>query len=318
MKNINRTISIAPMMDYTDKHFRYFMRILHPQILLYTEMITTKAILYGNHLKLLSYSNSEHPLALQLGGSDPKELAKCCEIANQYNYDEINLNVGCPSSKVQSGKFGVCLMKEPETVAECVNAMQQVATAAITVKTRIGVDELDSYADLCNFISIVKQTDCRCFIIHARKAWLNGLSPKENRQIPPLKYSVVYALKQDFPELEIIINGGINSIDQVQQHLQHTDGVMVGRQACKQPFFMAELGNKFLSRHKITPKTAIKKYIPYMQSQIADGTRITPLIKPILGLNNGEQGAKKWRQFICTNTKKPTDLIQYLYDYSNS
>src|SRR5579871_4393516 len=220
---LERLVAIAPMMDWTDKHCRYFLRLLSKHVLLYTEMVTTDALLHGNSHKLLDYHFAEHPLALQLGGSDPKALAVCAKLAQTQNYREVNLNVGCPSDRVQAGRFGACLMAEPQLVAACVAAMRDAVSLPITVKTRIGIDERDSYAELCDFIATVHAAGCDVFIIHARKAWLQGLSPKENREIPPLRYDVVQRIKQDFPHLTIVLNGGIKNLQQAREHLQNVD-----------------------------------------------------------------------------------------------
>ena len=295
---INRKLSIAPMMDHTDRHCRYFLRLITRHTLLYTEMITATAILNGNRERLLAYSDSEHPLALQLGGSDPVELKQCATIAEDYGYDEINLNVGCPSDRVQTGSFGACLMAEPQLVAECIAAMQKVTTVPVTVKTRLGIDNHDSYDDLATFINRVSIAGCRTFIIHARKAWLKGLSPKENREVPPLNYSTVYQLKKDFPELEIIINGGFNRLEQIQEQYNYVDGVMIGRAAYHDPYLLAEVDRKIF-----TDKNAVKsrqhilsEFMDYVSRQLQQGVALNHMTRHILGLYQGQPGARAYRR----------------------
>lgn len=306
IKSYSHPISVAPMMDYTDRHFRYLLRLITRRALLYTEMITTEAILHGDCDYLLGYDATEHPLSLQLGGSDPKALAQCARIAQQYNYDEVNLNAGCPSDRVQSGRFGACLMKEPILVAECLSAMREVVNIPVTLKTRLGVDEIDSYDDLTRFIDIVASSGCNTFIMHARKAWLKGLSPKENRTIPPLRHEVVYRLKQDFPQLTIILNGGINSIEQIQSALQQLDGVMIGRHICQHPYFLVDTDRIFyddvyspLSRH-----TIVEQMLPYIQTQLQRGTRLQQIARHLLGLFHGTPNARQWRRYLSENAHK--------------
>jgi len=307
-------ISIAPMMEYTDRHFRYFARLITRRTLLYTEMITTQAILYGDRERLLAYHPAEHPLALQLGGSDPHALAQCAKIAEEFGYDEINLNVGCPSDRVQEGKFGACLMKEPALVADCVAAMKAVVNIPVTVKTRIGVDEFDSYEYLSNFIKCVAAADCEIFSIHARKAWLNGLSPKENRTIPPLKYAVAYQLKQDFPQLKIILNGGIDTIDAMQMHLEKVDGVMIGRQAYHHPYLLSVVDKLFYQDDAVplSRLEVIEKFLPYMEKQLSQGMRLTSLTRHVLGLFYSSKGANAWRRYISENAHKKGANIDVL------
>ena len=249
----DRRVSVAPMLDWTDRHCRFFLRLLTRHTLLYTEMVTTGAVLHGNRERLLAYDPAEHPLALQLGGSNPTDLARCARIAADLGYDEINLNVGCPSDRVQSGRFGACLMAEPLLVAECVAAMQAAVDLPVTVKTRIGIDDRDSYEELAEFVRCIALAGCRTLIIHARKAWLTGLSPKENRQIPPLRYDVVYRLKQDFSELRFILNGGVASIQQMAEHLALVDGVMIGRAAYENPYLLAEVDQRFFGTSQPIP-----------------------------------------------------------------
>jgi len=298
--SIDRTISIAPMMACTNRHYRMLMRQMTRHTLLYTEMVTTGAVLHGDRKKLLAYSSEEQPLALQLGGSDPNALAKSAEIAQQYGYNEVNLNVGCPSERVQSGRFGACLMKESELVAQCFSAMRHAVDIPVTVKTRIGVDEHDQYQDLYRFVECVAKAGCEVFIIHARKAWLNGLSPRENREIPPLRYDLVYRLKQDFPECEIIINGGIKTIEQMQTHLQHCDGVMIGREAYSNPTLFAEIDRAFFDAPDdvVGAHEVLRNYMPYVAKQLAQGVPLRPLIHHLIGLFQGMPGARLWRRYL--------------------
>lgn len=296
---LDRRVSIAPMMDCTDRHDRYFLRLISSAVLLYTEMITTGAILYGERDRFLKYNQSEHPLALQLGGSDPGDLARCAEIASEYGYDEVNLNVGCPSDRVQNGKFGVCLMKEPEVVAKCVRSMREAVDLPVTVKTRIGVDNCDSWDEFVHFIETVANGGCDTFIIHARKAWLNGLSPKENREIPPLCYEIVYRLKQKYPEFSISINGGIMTVAETATHLQHVDGVMIGRAAYQNPWFLSEIENEILNgTAPETREAVLDRYIEYVDRQIADGVPFYSMARHVLGLYKGMRGARLWRRYI--------------------
>src|SRR5690606_272739 len=244
-KNPSRTISVAPMMDWTDRHCRHFLRQISRHTLLYTEMVTSGAILHGPRERLLAFDPAEHPVALQLGGCDPAELAECVRIGAAYGYDEINLNCGCPSDRVQSGRFGACLMAEPALVAECVAAMRAAVNIPVTVKTRIGIDEFDSYEFLHAFVGQVAAAGCNIFIIHSRKAWLRGLSPRENREVPPLRYDVPARLKADFPQLQIVLNGGVKTLDDMQTHLRTFDGVMIGREAYSNPYLLAEVDRRF-------------------------------------------------------------------------
>jgi tRNA-dihydrouridine synthase A len=305
---LNR-FSIAPMLDWTDRHCRYFHRLLTKNTLLYTEMVTTGAILFGKG-DYLQYSTEEHPIALQLGGSDPVDLAKCARIAEDRGYDEINLNVGCPSDRVQNGRFGACLMASAQLVADCVAAMRAEAKIPVTVKTRIGIDDLDSYAFLCDFIETVQQTGCNTFIVHARKAWLSGLSPKENRDIPPLDYERVYQLKRDYPHLTIAINGGITDLAQAKHHLQYVDGVMVGREAYQNPYILAQVDAQLfadphpvLSRHE-----TVMQMLPYIDAHLQAGGYLSHITRHMLGLFQGVPGARAWRRHLSENaTRKGAD-----------
>lgn len=298
----NWQLCIAPMMAWTDRHYRYLMRLINPSVRLYTEMVTTGALIHSEPKRYLSFSPQEHPLALQLGGHDPKALAICAKMGEDFGYDEININIGCPSDRVSSGRFGACLMSEPFLVAECVAKMQEAVNIPVTVKTRIGIDECDDYAFLQKFIETVQQAPCHTFIIHARKAWLKGLSPKQNREIPPLNYDRVYQLKKDYPHLNIIINGGITTHEQVAQHLQHVDGAMIGRSAYENPFYWAQ--NKALSRKEI-----ILQYLDYMNIQAQNGHHIWPMARHLLNVFNGEPGARAWRRALSTEKIPPIALM---------
>jgi tRNA-dihydrouridine synthase A len=300
MTYLDRRLAVAPMLDYTDQHFRYFLRLLSRHTLLYTEMVTTGAVLRGDRERLLAYDPAEHPLALQLGGSDPGELARCARAAADFGYDEVNLNVGCPSDRVQSGRFGACLMAEPDLVADCVGAMRAAVALPVTVKTRIGIDDRDSYTELADFIGRVAAGGCEVFIVHARKAWLSGLSPKENREIPPLRYEVVHQIKRDFPGLTIILNGGLNDLDQVADQLQRVDGVMIGRAAYENPYLLADVDRRFFgvstpppSRHQV-----IRAFLPYIEKQLQRGTPLHGMSRHVLGLFQGIPGARAWRRHL--------------------
>ncbi|MCW8944139.1 MAG: tRNA dihydrouridine(20/20a) synthase DusA [Sedimenticola sp.] len=303
---LSRKLSVAPMLDWTDRYCRYFLRLISKHTLLYTEMVTTGALLHGDQPRHLDFDPAEHPVALQLGGSDPVELAACARLAEQWGYDEINLNVGCPSDRVQSGRFGACLMATPQIVADGVAAMIAAATLPITVKHRIGIDDLDSYEALVSFVSTVSEAGCNTFIIHARKAWLSGLSPKENREIPPLRYDIVHQIKQDFPHLEIIINGGITTLEQVQEQLKHVDGVMIGREAYQNPWILAEADRLLYgddhpipSRHQI-----IEQLMPFAVEQHAKGAPVNRISRHILGLFQGQPRARSWRRHISENAHR--------------
>lgn len=301
-------------MDWTDRHDRYFLRLFSRHTLLYTEMVTTGAIIHGDREYLLGFDNSEHPVALQLGGSTPAELAECSKIAQDWGYDEVNLNVGCPSDRVQNGAFGACLMAKPELVAECLNSMQQAVDIPVTVKHRIGIDDLDSYELLHRFVEIVSNAGCSTFLVHARKAILQGLSPKENRDIPPLKYDWVYQLKRDFPALEIIINGGIKSLTETQAHLEQVDGVMIGREAYHNPYMLAQADALLFDDHYDMPKRhdILHEFLPYVEQQMAQGIRLTHMSKHVLGLFHAQPGGRKFRQYISENAHKADATIKVL------
>ena len=298
--------SVAPMLDWTDRHCRYFHRLMSKEALLYTEMVTTGAIIHGKG-DFLAYNEEEHPLALQLGGSNPVDLARCAKLAADRGYDEINLNVGCPSDRVQNGMFGACLMGEAELVAQCVAAMREVADIPVTVKTRIGIDEQDSYEFLSHFVGTVSEKGgCDNFIIHARKAWLKGLSPKENREVPPLDYPRVYQLKQDFPQLTMAINGGIKTFEEMEQHLQHLDGVMVGREAYQSPYLMAEVDQRLFGSERpiMKRREVIEAMYPYIERQLANGSYLGHITRHMLGLFQSMPGARQWRRHISENAHK--------------
>ncbi len=303
---LSRKLSVAPMMDWTDRYCRYFLRLISKHTLLYTEMVTTGALLHGDQARHLDFEPVEHPVALQLGGSVPAELATCARLAEQWGYDEINLNVGCPSDRVQSGMFGACLMATPQIVAEGVAAMRGATSLPVTVKHRIGIDDLDSYESLVNFVSIVADAGCATFIIHARKAWLSGLSPKENREIPPLRYDVVHEIKKEFPQLEIILNGGITTLDQVEDQLQYVDGVMIGREAYHNPWILAEADRRlFGDNHPIPSRhQVIEQLMPFAQQQHGLGAPVNRISRHILGLFQGQPRARAWRRHISENAHR--------------
>ncbi len=300
-------LSVAPMMDRTDRHCRYFLRQISQRTLLYTEMVTSMAILHGDREKLLGFDRAEHPIALQVGGDNPQDLAKCAQIAEEFGYDEINLNVGCPSSRVQSGNFGACLMLQPELVAECVAAMAGATRLPVTVKHRIGVDEVDSYEDLVKFVSLVSQTDCQRFSIHARKAWLQGLSPRENREVPPLRYADVHRLKRDFPHLSIEINGGFTNLAQVKEQLQAVDAVMIGRAIYDNPYLLATVDREIygentpiLSRHQI-----VKAMLPYIDTWTSRGWKLHSITRHMLQLFHGRSGSRIWKRVLTEQSILP-------------
>jgi tRNA-dihydrouridine synthase A len=293
------------MMDWTDRHCRYFMRLLSPSAFLYTEMVTAAAIHHGDADRFLKFNREEHPLALQLGGSEPDWMASATAKANQYGYNEININVGCPSDKVQSGQFGACLMARPDTVAECYRAMLKETDVPVTIKTRIGIDDNDSYEFLQTFVEALLAVGCNKFVVHARVAILDGLSPKENRTIPPLNYERVYRLKQDYPELEIVINGGLAETGQVDEVLQHVDGAMIGRQAYHQPYFLAELEHHFNPSLPLPDRREIvEKMLPYVESALEDDVPLGRMTRHMLGLYAGQPGARAWRRHISEHAHR--------------
>lgn len=316
---LKRTISIAPMMDYTDRHFRYLARLISHQTLLYTEMITAYPILDKNKRDMvLGFNAEEHPLALQLGGSDAKELAECARIAEAYGYDEINLNAGCPSDRVRRGRFGACLMKEPALVAACMDAMISAVKIPVTIKIRIGVDDFDSFAYLKNFVKQIADAGCKSFIVHARKALLKGLSPKDNRTIPPLHYETVYQLKREFPDLTIVINGGVKTLEQAELHLRHVDGVMIGREAYHNPFLLVDVDSLFYGAapSRDSRRDVLIKFLPYLQQQLQQGNSLKYIVRHLFGLFQGIEGARLWRRYLsdhACNTNAGIEVIQQAY-----
>ncbi|MFL2894646.1 MAG: tRNA dihydrouridine(20/20a) synthase DusA [Candidatus Pelagibacter sp.] len=299
---MNRKVSVAPMMDCTDKHERYFLRLISKNVLLYTEMIVSEAIDRGDKNKLLSFNLNEKPVALQLGGSSPKLLANAARIGEEFGYDEINLNLGCPSKKVEKNKFGACLIKEPNLVAECLNEMQSKTKLPVTVKTRIGYNDVEDYESLFNFINLLKSTGVKTFIIHARKAVLGKFTPKQNLNIPPLKYEMVYNLKKDFKDLEIIINGGITSTNQIQDHLKKVDGVMIGRSIYHSPYILADIEKEiFNNKNVLSREEIIENLVPYVKDEIKKGTRMNQIMRHTLGLFHGQTGSSFWKRYLSEN-----------------
>ncbi|UXN37226.1 tRNA dihydrouridine(20/20a) synthase DusA [Avibacterium paragallinarum] len=297
--------SVAPMLDWTTRHCRYFHRQFSQHALLYTEMVTTGAIIHAKY-DHLEFDLVENPVALQLGGSDPDQLQHCARLAEERGYQEINLNVGCPSDRVQNGMFGACLMAKADLVAQCVEQMQSAVNIPVTVKTRIGIDELDSYEFLCDFVEKVAKTGCQELIIHARKAWLSGLSPKENREIPPLDYERVYQLKRDFPQLWISINGGIKTIEEMQQHLRYVDGVMVGREAYQNPSLLGYIDQALFDPQSpiVSPREAVEKMFPYIEQQLSQGVHLNHITRHMLGAFQHCKGARQWRRYLSENAHK--------------
>lgn len=308
-----RRISVAPMMDWTDRHCRVFHRQITRHTWLYTEMVTTGALLFGDVARHLDFSGEEHPVALQLGGSEPEDLAKSAKLGEQWGYDEINLNCGCPSERVQKGAFGACLMNEPQLVADCVKAMRDAVSIDVTVKHRIGIDQTDSYDFVRDFVGTVAAAGCRTFIVHARNAVLKGLSPKENREIPPLKYAFAYRLKQDFPALEIIVNGGIKTVEEIDAHLKHVDGVMLGREAYHNPYLMADFDRRYFGNASPAKSRieVLQAMLPYMRTQLArhgqaragGGLRLNSMTRHMLGLMAGMPGARQFRQILSDSRR---------------
>lgn len=313
MKN-NHRFSIAPMMDWSDHNCRYFWRLLTKQALLYTEMVTTGALIHGDRKRFLHFNREEHPVALQLGGSDPKDLARCARWAQEWGYDEVNINCGCPSDRVQSGMFGACLMGKPNLVADCVKAMMDSCDIPVTVKHRIGIDHMESYEQLLAFIEPVAAAGCSVFIVHARKAWLQGLSPKENREIPPLNYPWVYQLKKDFPHLTIVVNGGIQTIEECQDHLDHVDGVMLGREAYQNPWMLAQVDEALFGMDSPLKSRddVIAELLPFAEQHLAQGGQLNHITRHILGLYQGIPGARKFRRHLSENAYKKEAGIRIL------
>ena len=301
-------ISVAPMMDWTTRDYRFFARLFNPNVVLYTEMVTTGAIIYGGANRHLDFNKEEYPIVLQLGGSNPQELATCTKMAEDWGYNEVNLNVGCPSDRVQNNKIGACLMAEPDLVAECIHSMQKAVSIPVTVKHRIGIDDMQSYEEMLHFVDTVAATGCTHFIVHARIAILQGLSPKENREVPPLRYEDVYRLKQERPHLTIEINGGIKTFTETQQHLQHVDGVMIGREAYHNPYLLAEMGQLW-NLEAPNRFDIMQQMMPYIHQRVAEGAPLSIITRHILGLFQNLPGARKWRQALSGgNAKTITDI----------
>ncbi len=314
-------LCIAPMMEWTDRHYRYLVRLMTKHTYLYTEMVTSGALIHGDRDRFLAFNECEHPIALQLGGSEPKDMAQSAKWGESAGYDEININVGCPSDRVQAGRFGVCLMREPKQVATCIRAMREHVSIPITVKCRIGVDDDDSYEFLTEFVDSITAAGCETLIVHARKAWLKGLNPKQNREIPELDYQRVYNLKKDYPDLNIIINGGIESIQQVKTHLQFVDGAMIGRQAYKHPEFLLKVDRELYgqcSSQQADMNEIVLKYAEYVEANIINGTPLKSMTKHILNVYQGIPGAKLWRRHLSENMHKPgvgADLIHQSLEF---
>lgn len=312
---IASTIAVAPMMDWTDRHCRYFLRTISPDAQLYTEMVTAAALRHGDAERLLRFNEIEHPVALQLGGSDPELMAEAARLGADAGYDEININVGCPSDRVQSGAFGACLMATPAIVAQCLEAMQEAVNVPVTVKTRIGIDDQDSETFFRRFVDEVAAAGCATFIVHARKAILQGLSPKENRSVPPLDYPRVYRLKEAHPELRIVINGGVRTLAECQAHLRHVDGVMIGRQAYQQPWFLAELQRELFGSSDTgrTRADIVLGMVPYIEQQLAEGALLKHITRHMLGLFAGQSGARAWRRHLSENAHRPGAGVDVLH-----
>ncbi len=310
------TLSVAPMMDWTDRHCRVFHRLLSRRTLLYTEMMTTGALLHGNVARHLAFSPAEHPVALQLGGSDPVALAAAARLGEEWGYDEINLNVGCPSDRVQNGSFGACLMATPEVVAEGVAAMRAAVGLPVTVKHRIGIDDLDSYEHLHHFLTTVSAAGCETFIVHARKAILKGLTPKQNREVPPLRYEVVQQVKHDFPGLTVVLNGGVKTLADTQGHLTWADGVMIGREAYQNPYLLASVDRDIFGEDVVPPsrREVLEAYLPYVQEMLAQDVYLSHLTRHILGLFAGHSGARHWKRTLSERSHLPGAGAEVILD----
>ncbi|MBA1337773.1 MAG: tRNA-dihydrouridine synthase A [Pelagibacterales bacterium] len=299
---MNKSVSVAPMMDCTDRHDRYFLRLISKNVMLYTEMIATKSAIHGDRKKILSYSPEEKPLALQVGGSDKKELSEVAKIAQEMGYDEININLGCPSKKVQKNKFGACLMKEPDLVSECIHEMVNSCNIPVTAKTRIGFDDVEDFDYLNKFILKIKEAGCKTFIIHARKAMLNGLSPKQNLNIPKLNYEMVYKIKKENPDLKIIINGGISTTDEIKNHLKTCDGVMIGRAIYQNPYFLADIEKEiFKIKNTPTREEVAENLLQYLEKEVKLGTKVNHIMRHTVGLYHGQIGSKNWKRYLSDN-----------------
>lgn len=295
------------MMHCTDRHDRFLLRLISRRALLYTEMLTAAALVKGDPDRLLCFNQCEHPVALQIGGSDPEKMAECARLAESYGYDEVNMNVGCPSERVRSGRFGACLMADPDLVADCVAAMRAAVKLPVTVKTRIGIDQQDSFEQLCAFVERVSAAGCETFIVHARKAWLSGLSPKQNRTLPPLNYAMVYDLKQHFGYLNIVLNGGVRSLDDAARHLQRVDGVMLGREAYANPYILADVDRRFFASESapLSREQVLQRYIEYCERQLKTGCRLNRLSRHVVGLFQGQSGARRWRRYLSQQAHLP-------------
>ncbi len=307
MNKLNRRFCVAPMLDCTDRHERYMLRLISSQAVLYTEMITTGALLFGDKPRFLDFDQAEHPVALQLGGSETDAMTRCAELVQQWGYDEVNINVGCPSDRVQSGRFGACLMQEPGLVADNVKHMQAAVDIPVTVKCRIGVDDQEPRDALWRLVQDAAAAGCQTFLVHARKAWLKGLSPKQNRDVPPLDYELVYALKADFPELEIVLNGGVNTLADCESHLANVDGVMMGREAYSNPFILAEVDQRLYGLNVKAPtrEAVLDRYLEYIEQQLARDVRLNSLSRHAVGLFHGEPRSRLWRRHISENAHRP-------------
>ena len=301
-KKINRKISVAPMMDCTDRHDRYFLRLISKNVMLYSEMVATKSAIHGDRKRILGFREEEKPVALQVGGSDKNELAEVAKLAEQFGYDEININLGCPSKKVQKNSFGACLMKEPDLVAECINNMVNSCKIPVTAKTRIGVDEIEDFEYLNSFINKIKQSGCKTVILHARKALLKGLTPKQNLNIPKLNYKMVYEIKKANPELEIIINGGVSQTEEIKKHLEHCDGVMIGRAIYQNPYFLTDIEKEIFNTNEVPSREQIaKQIISYLEEEVKLGTKVNHVMRHTVGLYHGQPGSKDWKRYLSDN-----------------
>jgi len=311
---LDRRLAVAPMLDWTDRHCRFFLRLITSHTLLYTEMVTTGALIHGDRERHLGFDPAEHPVVLQLGGADPKAMALCARLGADWGYDEININVGCPSDRVQNGRFGACLMAEPQVVADCVAAMKAAVEIPVTVKTRIGIDERDSYGELADFVGRVAGSGCDALIVHARKAWLQGLSPRENREIPPLRYDWVQRLKGDFPSLAVVINGGIQTLDGAVELLNGLDGVMIGREAYQNPWMLAQADRLIFGDPAPTPSRleVLERFLPYVEQGLAVGVPLNAMTRHILGLFQGQPGARAWRRHLSENAHRPGAGLEVL------
>jgi tRNA-dihydrouridine synthase A len=311
---IDRRLAVAPMLDWTDRHCRYFLRLITRRTLLYTEMVTTGALIHGDQDRHLRFDLAEHPLALQLGGSDPADLAYCARLGQEWGYDEVNLNCGCPSDRVQNGRFGACLMAEPALVADCVAAMKAAVSIPVTVKSRIGIDAHDSYEELVAFVGALVEAGCDALIVHARKAWLQGLSPRENREVPPLRYDLVARLKVDFPELVITINGGVQTLETAAGLLTHLDGVMIGRAAYETPWILAGADQRVFDESWPQPTRyqVLERFLPYVARELAAGVPLGAMSRHILGLFHGQPGARAWRRHISEQAHRPGAGLEVL------